>query len=397
MDRTKASKALRHDDPALTGRPLVPAAPRGRSSGEVSRRLDQHAPAVFVMPAVLVVLAMSIFPLIVSLYLSLARFRFVKGGFEAKYIGWLNYKKLLLGSQQFHFLGDFGQLGDAAWAALGLAAAALIALLARYARRAEVTFWGVVGRCLVAALAWLGLLLIVATNTGGGHPGSLVVTLFYVGIGVAAQYVIGLGLALLCTQNLPGRTFFRVVFFLPMMITPVGIAYTFRMLTDTTKGPFTPIWQYFGWGETSWVVDPWGARMAVMIGDAWQWIPFMFIVLLVAIESQPQDQREAALVDGASRLQTFRYVTWPAIVPVSLTVVIIRVIEAFKIVDLPNVLTNGGPGIASESMTLHAYIAWRALDLGGSAAVAYMLLFVVAFVCLSLLAFLRRPEGAVPP
>ena len=188
---------------------------------------------------------------------------------------------------------------------------------------------------------------------------------------------IGLGLALLCAQNLPGRTFFRVVFFLPMMITPVGIAYTFRMLTDTTKGPFTPIWQYFGWAETSWLVDPWGARLAVMIGDAWQWIPFMFIVLLVAIESQPQDQREAALVDGASRWQVFRYVTWPAILPVSVTVVLIRAIEAFKIIDLPNVLTNGGPGIASESMTLHAFVAWRALDLGGSAAVAYMLLFVV--------------------
>jgi multiple sugar transport system permease protein len=118
----------------------------------------------------------------------------------------------------------------------------------------------------------------------------------------------------------------------------------------------------------------------------------MFVVLLVAIESQPQDQREAALVDGASRWQVFRYVTWPAIVPVSVTVVIIRVIEAFKIIDLPNVLTNGGPGIASESMTLHAYVAWRTLDLGGSAAVAYLLLFVVAFVCLSMLAFLRPAE-----
>jgi multiple sugar transport system permease protein len=389
--------------PAVTDAGAEPGLGRPGSAPEASRlegltrRLDRHAPAVFVMPAVLVVLAMSIFPLIVSLYLSLARFRFVKGGFELKFIGLYNYKKLLFGSEQFHFLGDFGQLGGGAWTVLGLAALALIALLVRYARRDDVGPFALLRRTLVAALAWGGLLLILVTNTGGGHPGSLVVTLFYVGIGVAVQYVMGLGLALLCTQNLPGRTFFRVVFFLPMMITPVGIAYTFRMLTDTTKGPFSPIWQYLGWGETSWVVVPWGARMAVMIGDAWQWIPFMFIVLLVAIESQPQDQREAALVDGASRLQTFRYVTWPAILPVSITVMIIRVIEAFKIVDLPNVLTNGGPGIASESMTLHAYVAWRALDLGGSAAIAYMLLFAVAFVCLSLLAFLRPPEAAAPP
>jgi len=344
------------------------------------------------MPAVLVVLAMSIFPLLLSAYLSLSRFRFVKGGFELKFIGLLNYRKLLLGSEQFHFLGTFGALSTLGWAILGLAAGGLALLLARYARSERVTLPGLLLRSLAGAGMFLLVLLVVLTSSGGGHPGSLVVTLFYVGIGVGAQYAIGLALALLCAQNLPGRKFFRVVFFLPMMITPVGIAYTFRMLSDTTKGPFTPIWQYFGWTETSWLVDPWGARLAVMIGDSWQWIPFMFVVLLVAIESQPQDQREAALVDGANRWQVFRYVTWPAILPVSVTVVLIRVIEAFKIIDLPNVLTNGGPGIASESMTLHAYVAWRTLDLGGSAAVSYMLLFVVAFVCLSMLAFLRPAE-----
>jgi multiple sugar transport system permease protein len=385
--------ATRDDQAALAGLARASASARSRPWDGLSGRVDRHAPAVFIMPAVLVVLGMSIFPLLISLYLSLSRFKFVKGGFELDYIGLLNYKKLVLGSQQFHFLGTFGELSALSWAILVIAALVLIALLVRYTQDAGSTLIGLFWRSVAGAGTFLLILLIVLTNSGDGHPGSLVVTLFYVGIGVVAQYFIGLGLALLCAQNLPGRKFFRVVFFLPMMITPVGIAYTFRMLSDTTKGPFTPIWQYFGWTETSWLVDPWGARLAVMIGDAWQWIPFMFVVLLVAIESQPQDQREAALVDGASRWQVFRYVTWPAIVPVSVTVVIIRVIEAFKIIDLPNVLTNGGPGIASESMTLHAYVAWRTLDLGGSAAVAYMLLFVVAFVCLSTLAFLRPPES----
>jgi multiple sugar transport system permease protein len=387
--------ATRDDRAALSS--LARASAAARPWDGLTGRLDRHAPAVFIMPAVLVVLGMSIFPLLISLYLSLSRFKFVKGGFELDFIGLLNYKKLLLGSQQFHFLGTFGELAAAGWAVLGLAALALIALLLRYARGADATPAGLFWRSVAGAGTFLLVLLIVLTGSGAGHPGSLVVTLFYVGIGVCAQYGIGLGLALLCAQNLPGRKFFRVVFFLPMMITPVGIAYTFRMLSDTTKGPFTPIWQYFGWTETSWLVDPWGARLAVMIGDAWQWIPFMFVVLLVAIESQPQDQREAALVDGASRWQVFRYVTWPAILPVSVTVVIIRVIEAFKIIDLPNVLTNGGPGIASESMTLHAYVTWRTLDLGGSAAVSYLLLFVVAFVCLSALAFLRPAESEARP
>jgi multiple sugar transport system permease protein len=365
--------------------------------GRFARSLDDYAPAVFVMPAVLVVLAMSIFPLIISLYLSLSRFKFVKGGFDLRFIGLLNYKKLLFGSQQFHFLGTFGAVSPVAWLVMGLAGLALAALLVAYVRSDGFSYTGFVWRILAALVLYAGVVLIVRTTTGGGYPGSLVVTLIYVGIGVAAQYLIGLGLALLCTQNLPGRKFFRVVFFIPMMITPVGIAYTFRMLTDEIKGPFAPIWRHLGWAETSWVADAWGARAAVMIGDAWQWIPFMFVVLLVAIESQPHEQREAALVDGANRWQVFRYVTWPAIVPVSVTVILIRVIEAFKIVDLPNVLTNGGPGIASESMTLHAFVTWRALDLGGSAAIAYLLLFVVAFVCLSMLALLRRPSTEALP
>jgi multiple sugar transport system permease protein len=102
--------AARDDRAALAGLARAPASARPRPWDGLTQRLDQHAPAVFIMPAVLVVLGMSIFPLLVSAYLSLSRFKFVKGGFELKYIGLLNFKKLLLGSQQFHFLGTFGQL-----------------------------------------------------------------------------------------------------------------------------------------------------------------------------------------------------------------------------------------------------------------------------------------------
>ncbi len=351
--------------------------------------MDSHAPAVFLMPAVLVVLVVSVFPLIVSLYLSLSRFKFVKGGFTLKFVGLYNYKKLLTGSQQFHFLGTLGDISPAGWLVLGAVAAILVTLLLRYVRSDRVSGLGLLGRGLVAAGSFLGIFLVLRTLGEGGYPGSMVVTLFYVFIGVSIQYLVGLGLAILCAQPLPGRRFFRVVFFLPMMVTPVGIAYAFRMLSDTTKGPFSPLWELLGWGETSWVAFAWGARAAVMVGDAWQWIPFMFIVLLAALESQPREQVEAAMVDGADRWQVFRYITWPAIVPVSITLILIRMIEAFKIIDLPNVLTNGGPGIASESLTLHSFMAWRTLDLGGSAAIAYLLLIVAVFVCLSFVNLVR--------
>jgi len=359
---------------------------------------DRVSPAAFIMPAVLVILALSIFPLIVSVYLSLARVKFEKGGVTVTFIGLFNYKKLLFGSQQFHLIGTLMPITPLGWAFIGIVAALLVLWLVTTVRRGVAPI-GLVGRLLVAIAVVALALLVAATASEGGQLGTIGVTLTYVLIGVCVQYGLGLGLALLCVQNLRGRGFFRVVFFLPMMITPVGVAYTFRMLTDTTKGPFAPIWQWVGLGDFAWAATAWGARVAVMIGDAWQWTPFMFIVLLAAIEGQPRDQVEAAHVDGANHWQIFRFITWPAIMPVTLTLVLIRVIEAFKIVDLPNVLTNGGPGIASESMTLHAYSTWRALDVGGSAAIAYMLMFIVTFFCVAFVNLMRAhpPPAATGP
>ena len=358
-------------------------------SATFSEWADQKAPAVFILPAILIILLLAIFPLLISLYLSLCRFKFIKGGFSLKYIGWLNFKKLLVGSQQFHFLGTFGELTPAEAVIIVMLGALLLWGLIRYFKARAVTAIGVVGRLILTAglvsLAWLVFL----TVNQKGFPGTLMVTLFYVFFGVLIQFLIGLGLAFLCAQRLQGRNFFRLIFFIPLMVTPVGIAYTFRMLVDTVKGPLAPIWEWFGWGAIAWVTDPWAARWVIVLGDTWQWTPFMFIVLLAALENQSRDQVEAALMDGASQWQIFRDITWPAMVPVSVSVLLIRIIEAFKIIDLPNVLTNGGPGIASESLTLHAFMAWRSLDLGGSAAVAYMLLFVSVFFSMTFINFAR--------
>lgn len=357
----------------------------------MSRRAEGWAGNVFIWPAVLVVLFLSIFPLLLSLYMSLTRFKFVKGGFEFRFVGLANYRKLLVGSEQTHFLGSLSAPSVIGWILFAALVGLLLYSLARYIRGESLSIGGLIGRSLaVAAITLLGW-LVVRTLNAEGRPGTVVVTLIYVFVGIGVQYGVGLSLALLTTQRLPGRRFFRVVFLLPMMITPVGIAYTFRMLTDTDKGPFQPFFQAVGLADFSWVNDPWGARAAVMLGDIWQWTPFMFVVLLAALETLPSEQVEAALVDGANRWQIFWYITLPSILPVSMTVVLIRMIEAFKIVDLPNVLTNGGPGTATESLTLQAFIAWRSLDLGGSAAIAYSLLFLVTFIGMAYVNLVRSP------
>lgn len=358
-------------------------------------RLDRYAGPVFILPAVLVILAFSIFPLLASLYVSLSRLSFSQGGVELKFVGLDNYAKLVVGIDRSHFLGVTSAITPLSAAVLIAVYGVFAYLLVRYTRGPNRTALGLVGRLLVALVAGAGVWLVVDTVLTSGRPGTLVVTLIYVGADVSVQYLLALGLALLVVQRLPGRRFFRVVFLLPMMITPVGVAYLFRMLTDTSKGPLYPLWAHFGLTDVSWVTNPWGARLAVMIGDIWQWTPFIFIVLLASIESLPVELNEAAVVDGANRWQLFWEVTFPQILPATSTVVLIRLIEAFKIVDLPNVLTNGGPGTATESLTLHAYTIWRALDIGGSAAVAYMLLFVVTFVGMAYVNLFRRRVTAM--
>jgi multiple sugar transport system permease protein len=355
---------------------------------------DRFARATFIGPAILIILVLSIFPLISSLYLSLSRLQFVKGGINIDFIGLENYANLLFGSQREHFLGRMSPPSPLGWVIFGAGMALLGRWLFRSIRRPGRSVGSKVGRSvagfLIAGFLWL---TVVTVFGQGGRPGTLLVTVIYVFVGVAIQYGLGLGLAVLATQPLPGRRFFRVVFLLPMMITPVGVAYMFRMLTDTSVGPFAPIWEAFGLQGFTWVTDPWGARIAIILADTWQWTPFMFIVLLAALEAQDVEQIEAAVVDGASRWHLFRYISFPAIIPVSLTVILIRIIEGFKIVDLPQVLTRGGPGTATESLTLQSYLDWRTLKLGQSAAIAYLLLFVVTVVGISYVTRFRHRMG----
>jgi len=346
--------------------------------------------AAFIWPALLAILFVSIYPLLVSLYISLSRLKLVRGGFEFRFVGLDNFRDLLTGDDRAHFLGVTRSPTPLGWLVLG-AGLGLLGWGLYRAWRAGASPMGMVLRVLGAAAAAAAMWLLVRTLLAdGGRPGTAVVTLVYVLVGIVAQFLLGLGLAYLLTQGLPGQRFFRVVFLLPLTITPVGVAYMFRMLTDTGKGPLHPLWVMVGLGDFSWVTTPWGARVAVMVGDIWQWTPFMFIILLAALEGQDQDTVEAAMVDGAGRWQIFRHISLPAILPVCTTVILIRLIEAFKIIDLPNVLTNGGPGTATESLSLHAYIRWRTLDLGQSAAVAYSLLFIVTVAALSFVNLVRR-------
>jgi multiple sugar transport system permease protein len=351
---------------------------------------DNVARMVFLLPSVLLVLFLAVFPLLASLYLSVSRIQLVRGGFNIEFVGLRNFERLLLGSEQRRFLGRFTEFNAEHWLVLAAVVGAMLVMLVQYVRSPRFKWTGLPARLVAIAFGTALTYLLLGTLTGRGLPGTLVVTMIFVFAGVTAQYLLGLGLAMLLTQELPGKRFFRIVFLLPMMITPVGIAFLFRMMTDTLQGPLAPLWSLVGLRNFSWVETAEGARLAVVIGDTWQWTPFMFIILLAALEGVSREIIEAALVDGANRVQLFFHIILPEILPVSLTLILIRIIESFKIIDMPQVLTRGGPGTATEPVSLHAYNIWRAGDWGGSAALSYLLLFVVTFVALVFVNSIRR-------
>lgn len=225
-------------------------------------------------------------------------------------------------------------------------------------------------------------------------------TMFYVFAGVTAQYLIGLGLATVLNQPFRGRNIVRVIFLMPMMMTPVAAAYTGRMFFDSNplRSPLAHFLRQFSKAigleqaiSVPWFTDTGWAPVAIVIIDAWQWIPFMTLILLAGMQAIPDDIYEAARVDGANILQIFWRITVPILLPISLTVILIRGLEIFKIIDVVVVTTGGGPGSATESLTL--YIFEQALSNGNygyASAIAYVLLIMVIIFATIFLAVGRR-------
>lgn len=346
-----------------------------------SEWLDSQSRSLFITPAVVLILLFSIFPLVASLVISLTNFRRLNLD-QREFVWFRNFERHLFGSSQDTTVGVLRDISIAGWIGIILTAGLLLWWMVNYIRK-EFTVIGFVGRLITAGVLF-GIGWLFSVTLLSGHMfGAIGMTLIYVFVGCGFQFVIGLGLAFLCAQQIKGRTFFRVAFFVPLMITPIGVAYAFRMLADPHLGPLAPMWEAIGLGEFAWSTDPWSARIFIIVGDSWQWIPFIFVVMLAALENVPRDFFEAAEVDGAGRWQIFREITWPQVMPVAATVLLIRMIEAFKIVDLVDVMTSGGPGSSTMSMTYTALEQWLALDLNEASAIAYLLLFITVVVCVS--------------
>jgi len=212
----------------------------------------------------------------------------------------------------------------------------------------------------------------------GRFWGAMWTTTIIVFVSVALQYVIGFTLALVLHHNVPGASLYRVIFLLPMFLAPVGVALIARMIFHPVLGPLNDLITSLGFPTVSFLTEPALAIAVLITVDVWQWTPFVVLLMLAGLQGLPQDVFEAARVDNISVWRRFRDITFPMLLPLSTAVIFIRLIEAYKIVDTVYVLTGGGPGTSTETLTLYAYYeGFKKFNIGMTSALSFVFLIVV--------------------
>ena len=203
---------------------------------------------------------------------------------------------------------------------------------------------------------------------------------------VILQYVIGFALAMMVWREIKFKRFFRVIFLVPMMTTPVIMTVIWRTFFHESLGPVNDLLGGLGVKPILWLSDPVIAKFTVIIVEVWQWTPFMFLLLLAGLLSLPKEPFLAAAIDGASSFRKFVYVTFPLMAPISIGAIIIRLIEASKIMDTVFVLTSGGPGTAPETSSFYIYIkGLREFQMGYAATLSFTYL-VIMIISLTIIA-----------
>lgn len=216
-------------------------------------------------------------------------------------------------------------------------------------------------------------------------------TVMYVALGVAIQYVLGLALALVVHGLTRGQRITRLLILLPLMIAPLIVGFIWQTLLDSRYGPMNALLRGLGVDPIPWLTDPSWAFAAILVVDAWQWTPFIFLVLYAGLRSLPTEPFEAARVDGASAWRTFADITFPMLIPASIAAILLRSIEAFKLFDIVFYITGGGPGGATNTVSLLGYFtALRSGNMGYGAAMTVVLLLTVIAIAMSSLLVLQR-------
>jgi multiple sugar transport system permease protein len=198
---------------------------------------------------------------------------------------------------------------------------------------------------------------------------------------ILVEYAIAFGLALLLNAQIVARKFFRVAFLMPLMLSPVAVSWMIgKSMLEPRFGPLARLARALGWENPSFFESPEMARLTIMVMDAWTFIPFMMIMILAGLQAIPKEVQEAAKVDGANGWRGFWEVTFPLMLPVSITAILIRIIFKLKLADIIINVTAGGPGGATDSVTSFIFREYRDrsnVGYGTMLAMVYLVLIVV--------------------
>lgn len=220
-------------------------------------------------------------------------------------------------------------------------------------------------------------------------------TFVYAAAALTCEFLLGLSLALLLNSQIRGRGIFRASLLVPMMLPAVVVGVVWRLMLNPNFGAINGTLKQFGINTESltWTASPKLAMVSVIAVDVWQWTPFVFLVLLAGLQAIPQEPYEAALIDGSSRWQTFRHVTLPLLKPSILIVLLLRTMDLLRVFDQIFILTEGGPGFATETISLYIYrTAFRFFDFGYAAAMSFVLLALTNVISAIYIKFLQAKE-----
>jgi multiple sugar transport system permease protein len=222
-------------------------------------------------------------------------------------------------------------------------------------------------------------------------------TFVYAAVALTFEFLIGLGLAVLLDRPLRGRSFFRSALLVPMMLPPVVVGVVWRLMLNADFGAINGTLKGAGINTEAltWTASPTLALASVIAVDIWQWTPFMFLVLLAGLQAIPQEPYEAAVIDGSNAWQTFRHVTLPLLKPAILIALLLRTMDLLRVFDQIFILTGGGPGFSTETVSLYIYrTAFRFFDFGYAAAMSFVLLVLTNIISSSYIRLLSKQEAA---
>ena len=201
---------------------------------------------------------------------------------------------------------------------------------------------------------------------------------------VVIQGILALLLAVALNKSFRGRNFFRTVLFLPCVVSMVAVGYAWSLIFNPVMGPLGLIAEHFGWqflANIKWLSDPQIVMYSIVLVNVWQWTGYNMVIYLAGLQSIPMHLYEAASIDGAGKVYQFFKITLPLVAP-SITInVVLSTMGGLKAFDLMYVMTNGGPGHASETFAMASVDAFfRQKNAGLGSAMAFLMFIMILFV-----------------